>query len=325
MRIVHLVAALPLTLAFSTSAFAQCGALKLLEEVQMESAGPGPSTVPVQINGVKQSLTFSTTGGATQISRDTAKNLNLEVTAGDTGLFDASGNPWHDRVVVKQFAVGRIQKENMNMPISPSNAVRVGLFSLNFMVPFDIDVDFGTNKLRFFSQDHCPGGVLYWQAPVAGVAPLTVEGMRITVPAMLDGKQITAVIDSSAQNTSVKTAVAQKILGLELGGPGTPLNQGGFGGGKSYTHTYGFLSIGNVSVKNVDVRIASDSLRETSNGALEAAHRSAVTQFELADPVLTIGMDVLRQLHIYLAFKENKLYLTPASVPVEPTVGVKSP
>ena len=189
MRIVHLLAAVPLTLLFSNAAFAQCGSLKLLEEVQMDSAGPGPSTVPVQINGVKQSLTFSTIGGATQISRDLAKSLNLEVTSGETGLFDNSGKPWHDRVMVNQFSVGRIQKTNMSMPISPSNAVHGGLFSLNFMVPFDIDVDFGTDKLRFFSQDHCPGGVMYWQAPVSGVAPLTVEPMRLTVPAMLDGKQ----------------------------------------------------------------------------------------------------------------------------------------
>ena len=48
-------------------------------------------------------------------------------------------------------------------------------------------------------------------------------------------------------------------------------------------------------------------------------------QFELSDPVLTIGMDVLRKLHIYMAFKENKLYLTPASAPAQPSGGVSHP
>jgi hypothetical protein len=30
-------------------------------------------------------------------------------------------------------------------------------------------------------------------------------------------------------------------------------------------------------------------------------------------PDLALGMDVLHQLHVYAAFKQNKLYITPAS------------
>ena len=48
-----------------------------------------------------------------------------------------------------------------------------GLFSLNYMLLYDMDVDFGSDKLRFFAQDHCPGGKLYWKAPGAvGTVPL---------------------------------------------------------------------------------------------------------------------------------------------------------
>jgi hypothetical protein len=41
--------------------------------------------------------------------------------------------------------------------------------------------------------------------------------------------------------------------------------------------------------------------------------------FELAHPEVRLGMDVLRKLHLYMAFGENKLYVTgtTAALPAE--------
>jgi hypothetical protein len=38
-----------------------------------------------------------------------------------------------------------------------------------------------------------------------------------------------------------------------------------------------------------------------------------------------IGMDVLRHLHIYVAYKEQKLYVTPASAPLAASAGSAGP
>ena len=52
------------------------------------------------------------------------------------------------------------------------------------------------------------------------------------------------------------------------------------------------------------------------------------------DPDMILGMDVLRKLHIYFAFREGKMYITPASVQtpeqqamqitLEPTAGLQT-
>ena len=83
MRIAHfLAAALPLSCLFAGAAQAQDAAaaactkkLSMLNEIQMESKGTGPSLVPVEINGTKHNLTFATAGTTTQLTEQAAKDL----------------------------------------------------------------------------------------------------------------------------------------------------------------------------------------------------------------------------------------------------------
>jgi hypothetical protein len=39
------------------------------------------------------------------------------------------------------------------------------------------------------------------------------------------------------------------------------------------------------------------------------------------DPDLLVGMDVLKHLHLYIAYQERKLYITPPDQPAAPTTG----
>src|SRR5437868_6083125 len=38
----------------------------------------------------------------------------------------------------------------------------VGELALDVLAGFDVDIDFGKMQLNLFSQDHCPGEVVYW-------------------------------------------------------------------------------------------------------------------------------------------------------------------
>jgi hypothetical protein len=323
MRLALLLTAIPLAGLFAGAAHAQDAApctkqLSVVNEIQMESRGPGPSTVPVEINGTKHSLTFATAGTTTQLTEAAAKQLGLPITRGDTVLYDENGNAYRDQVTVAKLAMGSLQGSNVNIPISPGGGRGggeggsrggSGLFSLNHMLPYDVDVDFGTDKLRFFSQDHCPGGVLYWQASVVGVAPLTVEGGRVTVPVEVDGKVVTGVIDSAAsENLSVKVAVAEKVLGLTMGGANTPATSPG-----NYSTTFASFRIGTLGLRNQAANIVDNGANLGGGAALEAMNRSRAAAAALAKPEVKIGMGLLRKLHIYMAFGEKRLYLTPAS------------
>jgi len=166
------------------------------------------------------------------------------------------------------------------------------------MLPYDIDVDFGSDKLRFFLQDHCPGAVLYWKAPGAvGVAPITIVRGRVTVPVTVDGKPVRAVIDTAAMGSSVYEAIAEKVLGVDVVG------------GK--TMTAKALSIGQLSLNDVNLRVRPDINADAGGDPSRAMRaKKAGIDFEMANPEVVLGMDVLRKLHLYMAFGENRLYVT---------------
>lgn len=281
--------------------------LSVVNEVQMIARGPGPSSVPVEINGVKENLTFATAGTATQLTEDTAKKLGLNITAdGEIALFDRMGKMTSNQVSISKFVVGTAEGSNLKFPVSPGGGFGggfggggAGLFSLNHMLPYDVDVDFGTDKLRFFSQDHCPGGVLYWQASVVGVLPLTIDRGRVTVPVEIDGKTLIGVIDTAAMDLSIKEAVAEKVLGLEAGMAGK-------------THT-GTLRLGALGLRNINFNIRGNGAIEGGSAVISAQNRSAAVQNALAQPEVIIGMELLRKLHLYMAFGEKKLYITPGT------------
>jgi predicted aspartyl protease len=322
MRLSQLANALPLACLFAGAvqapAWAQDAAgaactkkLTMVNEIQMESKGPGPSSVPVEINGAKHNLTFATAGTATQITEDTAKALGLAVTSGsEIALFDNEDKLSNNQVTVAKFTMGTLEGTNMKIPVSPpgGRGGGAGLFSLNNMLPYDVDVDFGTDKLRFFSQDHCPGGVLYWQASAVGVAPITIDSGRVTIPIELNGKTVMGVIDTAAMETSVKIAVGEKVLGLTMGSADVPVTSPG-----NYAHTFASFRMGTLGLRNIKVAIVPNGALLGGGPAFEAANRSRAAQRALVNPEVRIGMDLLRKLHLYMAFGEKKLYVTPAS------------
>lgn len=289
-----LLAALPLIVLFAGQAAAQEAActkqLKMVDQIQLESRGPGPASVPVEINGTKQNLTLATATPYTNLSEATAKSLGLSVS--------------NNEATVGNLSFGKLEANNVKMPVAGGGrggfgGFGPGRFGLNHMLAYDVDVDFGTDTLKFFDQDHCPGGVLYWQASVVGVMPITINEGRVTVPVMIDGKELTGVIDTAAMGLSVKEAVAEKILGLEAGMEGK-------------THT-GTLALGTIGLKNTKFNIVTNGAIEGGSAVASARNRSAAAQYALAQPELIIGMDLLRKLHVYFAFGEKKLYITPAS------------
>ena len=339
MRTIHLLAALPLTGLFATGALAQAACTKplsLRNDVQMQSTNGGPSTIPVKINGTDQKLTLATAGTTTQLTLAAAKILNLDPKRSDAAIADSFGNPRKmDEVTIADFSLGTMHGTNVKWLV-PSAAGRgggggdgggfgggggddaakdrpAGLFSLNYMLLYDMDVDFGSDKLRFFAQDHCPGGVLYWKAPGAvGVVPITIDNGRVLVPVTLNGKTINAVINTASPFSSVRVAVAQKVLGVELGGAKAPVKPGGFGG-ESYGWTADALAFGQLKLENVAVTVLPDinaGAGDHGDGAQGMRARNSALQAELASPELTIGMDTLRKLHLFFSFAEKRLYVT---------------
>ncbi len=346
MRAIHLAAALPLTCLFAGAAFAQGACTKplaMVDQIQMESRGGGPASVPVKINGTDQKLTLATAGTTTQINEDAAKALNLDIHRADSVLLsDENGRTSRDEVTISDFMMGKLHGSNVKWPVSLGGgrgfgggddagapgggaaARPIGLLSLNYLAVYDVGVDFGSDKLAFFNQDHCPGGVLYWKPPGAvGVLPMAIQNGRIVTALSIDGKTINAVINTASPFSSVRRAVAERVLGVTLGGPKAPARPGGFGG-QSWTWTPDSVALNQLKLEGVKFNVQPDINANAGDGAQAQRARASGIQFELDNPEVVLGMDALRKLHLFFSFAEKRLYAT-ASETASATAAPKAP
>ena len=293
---------------------AECGPLKLINQVQLQPMKEGGrDLIPVSINGVEKLFILDTGTGITTVSRTVADELKLPVRQGDYTLYDMAGNISRDQAAVKEFAFGRARLNDTFLPVL---SMSVGLFGVDFLKAYDTDLDFGSDTLRVFSPDHCPGGVLYWQAPATGVVPIRVDDNTITVLVTLDGHEIHAIIDTGASQTTMSQDIARSVFGLTLGAPGVDEVRDipGAPGYKVYAHTFTSLSFGDIQVNNPRVNLMPDLMGRNEERQQLAGNRARTEKDLIKMPELIIGMNVLRKLHVYMAFKEGRLYVSPASV-----------
>jgi predicted aspartyl protease len=295
----------------------ECSPPRLLNQVQMSHAGHGEvDLIPVAVNGTAENFIFDTGGFASQIGPAAAAALHLPVRPGNRELYDMRGVVSRDEAQADSFTLGQVTLTHVALALSPNvgafdGSPIDGILALDMLANDDADLDFGADTLKLFSEDHCPGAGVTWKPPAIAVAPITLARNHITVPVMLDGHAFQAVIDSGASDTALTEAAAKRIFGLTPGDAATP-RYGELNGDPAlptYIHWFKNLTFGQVSVGEPGVLVIPDS------SGLGDKSRDAARE-TLAVPDLILGMDVLRNLHIYLAMGEGKIYVTPASQPV---------
>lgn len=264
----------------------------------MTTLSDGRIAVPVTVQGREMNFMVDTGGISATMTSEQASALGLTFKGTFRWLGGVAGSLMTSYVSPDNFALGRLQGSGLPVYIDTRlSGVGVdGTLSPDMMSRFDVDFDFARGNLNLFSQDHCPGGVVYWTAGDHVVVPVELAPSgHIRVPVLVDGKPLTAMIDSGSV-TSVMSVHAAKALGISETDPKLKLKSS-FGLGQKYReYTYPFqtLALDGITVKTPHITVFSD---ETVKGVRE-------------DMILGIG--ILRQLHVYIAYKEHKLYLTPA-------------
>jgi hypothetical protein len=155
----------------------------------------------------------------------------------------------------------------------------------------------------------------------------SIPDTHIRVPVTLDGKTFTAVVNTAAPNSTMSAKTAEFIFGIKADSPGSiPLGTvGGDPDHKVFGHIFSSLSFGDVAVTNAHIAIIPDLLgsKDPDNGLTTGSLIQHVDD-GLGSEV-TIGMDVLKHLHLYIAYHERKLYITPADSAAAPPVAANAP
>jgi Aspartyl protease len=294
---------------------AQCNPyLRIINSVQMRTTADHTiMVVPVIIDSSDEKLLLDTGGRVSQISRATAKSLDLPIRGSDLQLSDMAGNVSDGRTTAKRLILGLKEEKGVQLSIAPNPDLGTklpydGLLATDLFVDADLDMDFGAGRLTAFSTDHCAGQVIYWPADAVAAVPVTVRDNLITVPIQVDGKPMTAVMDTGAQYTVMNLALARQQFGLTPDSPGMkPVTE--TSGEKSimaYGHVFDQLTFRGVAVKNLEIYLMTDQT------AFHEPFRNLGGNDTAPDVI--IGMDVLRHLHVYFATKEERLYISDAAL-----------
>jgi hypothetical protein len=164
--------------------------------------------------------------------------------------------------------------------------------------------------------------------------PAGIVGSDIRTKVTLDGQQFTANIDTGLEYSTLNTQAARSRFDVTESSPGSapvstlvendPHRSTGKGvsetvtvfGTAAFAHTFHTLTFGGVTVTNPHFMVRPDRVgaHDPDNGYLTGTRVHRLDND--VEPDISIGMDVLSKLHLYFAFPEQKLYVTPAAAPV---------
>jgi hypothetical protein len=172
-------------------------------------------------------------------------------------------------------------------------------------------VDFATNTLRMYAKDHCPG-TPGW-TPLVKV-PMANKGWHLHIAATLDGHVYDAIFDTGSRNSILRLATARRDFGIDTDSPDMApykaINGDAFLNG--YLHHFTKLSFGGITIDNPQMLIVPDVMNRNADRSPDSFNPSHRHNENLVLPQLTLGMDVLRHLHLFLAFGEQALYIAQA-------------
>jgi predicted aspartyl protease len=291
-------------------AIAACDPPRLLNQVQMHAVPYGASSqvdlVPVTIDGHDTEFLLDTGGIYTQISPTLVAELNLPVNRTADALVDVAGRQAAGLTMLRTFQLGSITRQDVPLPLSPDAVIRTGLLSLDDLKPYDAEMDFGSNMLKLYSQDHRSGVTA--AGPSASVIPISTVSGHILLTVTLDGHAVPAIIDTGASDTDMRADIAQLQFGAIPGGNDTP-ESGSINGMPNlttYAHVFASMELGGITIADPRILI------------LPATYQEGGKTVPLDAPELILGMNVLKDLDLYFAFGEGKLYVKKAETPPAP-------
>jgi predicted aspartyl protease len=298
MRGFLLLARVAIGLVFAGPAIAQSGGncqLVKLASLDMAIDPVGRVTVPMMVNGKKENLLVDTGGVTSMLTAKAAADLGLPLRSIDEskGRFKLFGNediPHY--VTADTIQLGGLTGQKKDFMILPDDRAVDGVdgtLSPDIMGAYDVEFDFAAAKLNLFSRDHCAGQVVYWTHQPYATIPMGLDRWgHIGFKVSLDGHSVEALMDTGAASSLARSDAVQDFVPQEEIETAEARNTRN---DAVPHHLFKTLTLRDVSVLNPDIAIVSRELR---------------------GPELLLGMGILRQLHLYIAYQERNIYVTAA-------------
>lgn len=304
-----------------------CKPLTLLTRLHFQRDRSGTRiTLPVTIDGQARDMLLDTGASFSLLSPAAVKALHLPSRATDWHLYLLSGSDSQYGIRARTFALGRLHWRrvdffemgaNQNIGGQFSGTKLIGALGDNMLRNFDVDIDYGSNTLSILSPDHCRGRVIYWKTSAVAAVPMSLnDGGQITVRVVLDGVALNAIVDTGASRSVLNLSTAESDFSVTPGSPRTPSvgHVPGSNGDSYFVHRFHSLTFNGIKVSNPKlVLVHNAARRHLDRGPALGSLFSHQNAGDLAP--LLIGGDILQHFHIYIAYHEHMLYITPAGTP----------
>jgi predicted aspartyl protease len=261
--------------------------------------------VPMTIAGQNVNLLIDTGGILSMLTESEIKVLGLpkQILPPETRMSMFGGTKIDHFTWAYGVVLGGLKSNQLHFLIMPDGDLPSqmgGTLAPDIMSAYDVEFDFANAKFGLFRQDHCPGEVVYWTRSDSVRIPFEVDRMgHINFPVQVDGQKIPATLDTGSSRSIASFEEVKSDFKIDEKTPDMKLVSDA--GEKRHTYHYPFktLTFGGVTVNNPDLLLVpnDDSRMMGWTG----------------DPKMIIGMGILRQLHLYVAYGERALYVPPAS------------
>ncbi|HUJ47419.1 MAG TPA: aspartyl protease family protein [Rhizomicrobium sp.] len=280
-------------------------ALQSMASLDTQTLPNGEIAVPATLNDTPALLAVDTGSIYSSISEEAAVEQGAHVQFSPyIGSF-MNGVSTNAFTVLNSFAVGPLRSpKKWSVAIAPDQMLPAsisGYLGPDVMRAYDVEFDFYHGKFNLFAHTNCAGAV-YWTHDAAAVVPMKVaDDGHIVVDATLDGKPVTILLDTGSPSSVMSVEAAEKLFGIAKddqrlkfvrsislnGGSDTPF----------YSFPFSSLSFGAITVANPKIQLIPQENFDPHGRQ---------------DAQIVLGMSVLRQLHLYVAYDQKMLYLSAA-------------
>jgi len=325
-----ITAALLLVLIPTAPARAAC-ALTRYASVDLMAGPNGAVLVPVRIAGQDVWMVLQMSSGLAMISPAAVRQLQLPTGWVRTDVRMMYNNQRIEREAkIESLVIGGANFSGWTMFVEPGpeRAVPtyalgrpiIGTLSARYMNAVDMELDLAAGKMNLFKQARCRGGQVYWSEEYTAETLYNDPTGLLFFAMEIDGRRVETSLNTLGPRARLSEAIATRFFDFErseamraeLTRGNQPRVPGRIVGQRRMSLTARELSLPDLPVHVYDDgERRCEVLRDRPSAAIGFNNCGGFAPFE-------IGTDVLRQLRIYIAPSEQRIYITRNGAPAAP-------
>ena len=304
------------------SAACQLGAVAVLP---LENHN-GNYSIAVSINDKPVNLIFDTGAFATILSTAAANRVGVPLTDLNRQSYAIGGSQEIFGGHVRHMRIGGIEADGVSVAAQEAlNALDHraldGLFGMNMMHAYDIDIDMpGQHAILFEADGDCSKPAVALSPPLYSV-PLAYNrrGLQMMIDLQIEGHPIRALIDTGAAQTALYRKTASR-LGVDLSQLHADGHHVSRGAGRflvdSIQHVFSTVKIGSFEIHNMPIEI----IAQVNNGISHHHVGSLLDDAEYGegnDEEMLLGADFMQKVHLWISHSASRLIM---QYPPQPSV-----